>query len=197
MAGGPKDTFPPSGELDAEYDRFYRAQAPKVRAFLLSRVRQPQIADDLLQEAFLRAYRAFPDFEKRGIPAAEFTWARTIALHTWYNWHRGNKNEPILSIDGDGEEPGLEIADDKAKDPVRVLAEEEVLAALPQLIELLPDEQRKVLLLRLAGCSYEAICEQTGKSLQNVRATLHKAKARLIDLYHEHHPPQPRGGEKP
>lgn len=197
MAGGPKDTSPTSGELDAEFDRFYREQAPKVRAFLLSRVRQPQIADDLLQEAFLRAYRFFPRFELRGIAAAESVWARRIAVNTWLNWYRGVKNEPVFTLDGDDDEPGLDVADPKVRDPARVLAEEEVRKALPRLLPQLPPEQRSVILLWLEGCSYEAICERTGKKMQNVKATLHKAKAKVRELYEDLHPPRPQGDEKP
>lgn len=173
--GGP----PVSPDLDEDFSRFYLEQAPNVRAFLLRRRMSPQAADDLVQEVFIRAYRAFALFEKRGIPQAEAAWVSKIALRLWYNAHRDSRGEPLLLVDdGDPEHP-FDLPDPKAVDSRQKAIDGELLARIPVYLRQLPEGQRQVLALWLEGKSYEEIVRLTGKQLQNVRATLHKAKAKL------------------
>lgn len=182
-------------ELDADFSRFFREQLRHVRQFLRHRHLESHQVDDLAQEVFLRAYRAFPNFEKRGIAAAEAAWVSKIALRTWYNWYRDHRTENLLATEVGDEEQPFDPPDPHAVDSSRRLIENELLAAIPGLLNLMPAGQREVLRWWLQGKTYEEICEQTGKSLQNVRATLHKAKAKLSDSLRQLDHPPPRGGE--
>jgi RNA polymerase sigma-70 factor (ECF subfamily) len=182
--------------LETEFDRFYREQRPHVLRFLRSRGLQPQVAEDLAQETFLRAYRAFSSFEKRGIPGAEYKWVRTIALRLWHNWHRDHLGEagPMPAVDEDGEE-FFDPPDPEAVDVIEKLISEELRSTVPGRLAQLPPGQQEVLRLWIEGKSYEQICQDAGKTMQNVKATLHKAKLRLADLVRQlHSPPTARPG---
>jgi RNA polymerase sigma-70 factor (ECF subfamily) len=173
-------TNPNYGE---DFDRFYREQWPRVRRFLQSRRLQPQVVEDLTQETFLRAYRGFPKFSKRGISAAEASWVRTIAVRLWHNWHRDNLGEAGQMPVADPEsEETFDPPDPEVVDVVQKLILEELQSAMPGKLAQLPPGQQEVLRLWIEGKSYEQICAATGKSMQNVKATLHKAKEKLAHL---------------
>ena len=170
---------PSPGIDDAAFTRFYSTHVEQVRTFLLRRGLRADEADDLVQDVFVRAYRAFGLFAGRGIPEAETAWIRKIALHLWYNRHRSRK--PTVSLD---ELDTTSSGGFQPFDPDALLADEEaqrkeLLAEIPKAVEGLPDGQRSVLELWLDGQTYDDICRSTGKGLQNVRATLHKAKEKV------------------
>jgi RNA polymerase sigma factor (sigma-70 family) len=180
--------------LEDDFVRFYREQQPHVLHFLLRRGLQHQVAEDLTQEVFLRAYRAFAAFEHNGIPGAETKWVNTIALRLWHNWHRDHLTEasqlPITDVEAEGEdEEGFDPPDPEAVDVVQKLILEELQSAMPGRLAQLPPGQQEVLRLWIEGKSYEQICAATGKSMQNVKATLHKAKEKLADLVRQLHRP--------
>jgi RNA polymerase sigma factor (sigma-70 family) len=173
-------------DLDQEFGRFYRAQWSRVLRFLQSQGLQPQVAEDLAQEIFVRAYRAFPSFEMKGLPGAETNWVRKIALRLLINWRRDQRGEAgPMPADREGEER-FDPPDSAVVDVVRKLISEELQAAVPGQLARLPPGQQEVLRLWIDGKSYEQICAETGKSMQNVKATLHKAKAKLADLVRQH-----------
>ena len=72
-------------DLSAEFAAIYREKEPFVRGLLLRLVRDQDLADDLSQETFLRAWRAFPTYERRGKIG---TWLITIAFNAARNHFR-------------------------------------------------------------------------------------------------------------
>lgn len=167
------------GMDDDAFSRFYAAHAEPVRAFLLRRGLRADEADDLAQDTFVRAFRAFDGFEGRGVPEAESAWISKIALRLWYNRHRARK--PTVSLDelDTTSSGGFQPFDPEALRADDGAQRQELLEEIPKAVAELPESQRSVLQLWLKGQTYDEICRNTGKELQNVRATLHKAKEKV------------------
>lgn len=180
--------------IDEAFERFYSAHVEQVRTFLLRRGLRVDETDDLAQDIFVRAFRAFDRFDGRGVPEAESAWIRKIALHLWYNRHRARK--PTVSLDelDTSSSGGFQPFDADAKGPEEQAQLQQLVAEVNLALEELPAGQKSVLREWLDGQTYDEICRATGKGLQNVRATLHKAKERVGERIRERL--SPFGGQR-
>ncbi|MEO6526695.1 MAG: sigma factor [Gemmatimonadaceae bacterium] len=70
---------------EMEFDRLYRRRSGAVYSMMLRLSRSTGVAEDLMQETFLRGWRAFPTFRCESAPA---TWLHVIALRVWSDWAR-------------------------------------------------------------------------------------------------------------
>jgi len=130
-------------------------------------------AQEVAQEAFLRAHRALADF--RG-DAKLSTWLYAITSRLCLN--RLAKGERRLRRQG--EETLLRLAGGERPDVA--VERSELEAALQRAIAELPEERRIVVVLRdLEGLSYEEIAEVLDLELGTVRSRLHRARADLKD----------------
>ena len=154
-------------DLDRGFERLVREHQHRVYAFALSLCRRPDEAEDVAQDAFIRAYRAlerYPAERRRELkPAA---WLHRIALNVVRNRARGRRPQMVV-LDG-------QLAD-KSRGPAE-LAElasdrDELLGRL----SLLPDRYRVAVLLRYAqDLSYNEIVEVTGQPLGTVKSNVHR-----------------------
>lgn len=145
---------------------------------LLSRlIRDSAEVEDAAQEAFIKAYRALPNF--RG-DSAFYTWLYRIALNTAKNWLMTQRRRPVAlsSMSADGEEsdvvdPGLQ---DSAT-PEAALASRQVGEAIDRAIAHLPEELSMAVVLReIEGLSYEEIAEAMQCPVGTVRSRLFRAR---------------------
>jgi len=145
-------------------------------------------AQDVAQEAFLRAWRALPSF--RG--AAGFrTWLYRIVMNLCYNRAPHLKREfAVLSLDADapdslavsyeGEQSIGERLASAAPSPESELEAHELHVLLQRSIDALPPTYRLLTLLRYSqDLSYEEIAEATGMPLGTVKTGLFRAHAHL------------------
>jgi len=189
--------------LDEDRALVLRAQAGDTRAFgeLVERyqgrvfaltrriLRDPDEAEDALQETFLSAWRAMPAFKRE----AKFgTWIFRIATNAALM--RLRKRRPdLVSIDrpreDDQEEsalPALEIAD-WANTPEENLVDQETREAMDQAIADLPADQAAVFQLRdVEGLSNEEAAEALGTSVAAAKSRLHRARLALRDRMSRH-----------
>jgi RNA polymerase sigma-70 factor (ECF subfamily) len=129
-------------------------------------------AEDVMQEAYVRAFRELANF--RG-EARFSTWLTRIAVHEALA--RARKGRRLVSIEGGGEppEPPSETAG-----PERDLENRELQGVLRDAVEVLPDPLRTVFCLReIEGLSTEQTADALGLSVENVRVRLHRAKRSL------------------
>jgi RNA polymerase sigma-70 factor (ECF subfamily) len=128
----------------------------------------PHSAEDIVQEAMLRATKARRAFEDR----SNFkTWLFRIVINVFRDSLRR------LRIGVDDVEPNEVPSED---DPSIHLQEKELAAAVAQEISSLPPRQREVLiLLTYEQLSTEAVAQLLGMTQQNVRTTLHLGRERL------------------
>jgi RNA polymerase sigma-70 factor (ECF subfamily) len=131
-------------------------------------------AEEVAQEAFVRAHRALGDF--RG-DAKLSTWLYAITSRLCLN--RLASGERRLARQG--EETLLRLSDSTPR-PDAALERNELEAALGRAIAELPEERRIVVVLRdLEGLSYEEIAQALDLELGTVRSRLHRARADLRD----------------
>jgi len=145
------------GERGA-YDLLVLKYQHKVVKLVMRYLRDPADAEDVAQEAFIKAYRALPQF--RG-DSAFYTWLYRIAINTAKNALAARDRNPV-SYDFDMQS-GDESTDmvNRLKDPETpegLALTEEIRNTVNGAIEALPEDLRTAIVLReLEGLSYEEI----------------------------------------
>jgi len=157
--------------FQALYDRHHGA----VFAFVVGSLGDRSIAEDLVQETFLRVFTHREDYR----PAARFrTWLFTIARNLLIDQLRRRGGDP----EREAGEPADAVADPGAT-PLQRAEAQELAERLQAAVLRLPPAQREVLLLsRFAGLTDEEVAVVTGASPGAVRVALHRALRRLQEL---------------
>ena len=158
-----------------ELANFERVVLPHLdAAYNLARwlTRSRQDAEDVAQEACLRALRFFPGF--RGGDAR--AWLLKIVRNTCYSWlHANRRVQDAVEFDED-----LFPPDEETRNPEDVALENDRSALLRKALEKLPPNYREVLVLReLEEMSYKEIAEVTGMPPGTVMSALSRARERL------------------
>jgi RNA polymerase sigma-70 factor (ECF subfamily) len=133
-------------------------------------------AEDVAQDAFLKAYRALPSF--RG-ESAFYTWLYRIAINTAKNSLVATRRRPV-DFDLDLQDPDQFDRHAKLKEidtPERVLLTEEIRQVVQGAMEQLPEDLRTAIVLReLDGLSYEEIAEAMECPVGTVRSRIFRAR---------------------
>jgi RNA polymerase sigma-70 factor (ECF subfamily) len=141
-------------------------------AFNLARwlLRKREDAEDVAQEALLRAYRFFGGFHGGDARA----WLLQIVRNTCYTWLE--KNRPLeLSVEFDEE---LHLQTRPTPETIAIGSEDR--EHLTRALEKLPPRFREVLVLReLEGCSYKEIAAITSIPMGTVMSSLSRARRQL------------------
>ena len=155
-------------------------------------VRDPTEAEDVTQEAFIKAFRAIPRF--RG-DSAFYTWIYRIAINTAKNHLAARGRRTPAGGFTSADDVVLELESDLAEQgtPERIALTEEIHATLVDAIGDLPDDLRTAVTLReLEGMSYEEIAETMECPIGTVRSRIFRAReainnrlAPLLDDSHE------------
>ncbi len=140
-------------------------------------VRNPAEAEDIAQEAFIKAYRALPQF--RG-DSAFYTWLYRIAINTAKNAVVSRDRSPVdYDIDRDSIDESYDMQG-RLKDsetPEGLLLTDEIRQTVNAAIEQLPEDLRKAIVLReLEGLSYEQIASTMGCPVGTVRSRIFRAR---------------------
>lgn len=145
-------------------------------------VREPADAQDVAQDAFIKAYRALPNF--RG-ESAFYTWLYRIAINTAKNHLVAAARRPSdidLGSNEDGEQFEIEDLKSTLETPERLLLTEEIRETVIDAIGKLPEDLRTAILLReLDGMSYEEIATVMACPIGTVRSRIFRARE-AIDL---------------
>jgi len=159
-------------------DALLRQYQPQIFRFGMKMCRDPEDAQDVLQETLFAAARTFHGF--RGASSIS-TWLYTIARSFCIKRRRRSVFAPeVVSLDS--EAPQAREATDTAPDPERTFAGREVAEALESAVAALEPEYREVLLLRdVEGLSAAEVAEVTGISVAAVKSRLHRARSRVRD----------------
>jgi len=140
-------------------------------------LRQREDAEDVVQEAFVRAYRALAQYD----PLRPFgAWMHAITARLCIDFHRRRRVKTVsLTRPEEGsasEEREWEIAD-PTEGPETLTERGDEAARLESLIDRLPPDYRLAILLRHAhDLSYEEIAEATGAPIGTVKARIHRAR---------------------
>jgi RNA polymerase sigma-70 factor, ECF subfamily len=160
--------------------RFERVVMPHLGAgYNLARwlTRNDHDAEDVVQEAYLRAARSF-DRYRGGDPRS---WLLTIVRNTCYTWLRQNRAPEVArTLRTTDEGWVLEVPADPAGQPEVQFIRAAERRQLQEALELLPAEFREALVLReLEGFSYKEIADITDVPLGTVMSRLARARKQL------------------
>nr|WP_086798946.1 sigma-70 family RNA polymerase sigma factor [Streptomyces caniscabiei] len=160
----------------AAIDRFVRALHPDVVRYVARLSSDPQAADDLAQDTFLRALGSLHRFEGR---SSARVWLLSIARRAVIDSYRYAAARPRLCVTGDwrtmverAQPSGLPGFEDGV--------------ALLDLLDALPDERREAFVLtQLLGLPYAEAAEASGCPVGTVRSRVARGRATLIELLAE------------
>jgi RNA polymerase sigma-70 factor (ECF subfamily) len=133
-------------------------------------------AQDVAQEAFIKAYRAIGRF--RG-DSAFYTWLYRIAINTAKNWIVAkNRRPPASDIDAvDAEQYGMSSRLKETSTPENELLREEIERTVYDTIADLPEDLRTAIMLReMDGMSYEEIATTMECPIGTVRSRIFRAR---------------------
>ena len=154
------------GVEQLEFQEFYRASRDGCLRAVLASVGDRQLAEDLVAEAFTRAWMSWRSVSRHPAPPA---WVVRTALNTRISWWRRRRRE--VALDG-----GLEVADDMAGDPALDPALLTVLRGLPR-------RQREVIAFRVF---LDLDTRTTAKVLGIAPGTVTAHLSRAVSTLREH-----------
>lgn len=145
-------------------------------------VRDQAEAEDVVQESFIKAYRALPQF--RG-ESAFYTWLYRIGINTAKNYLVQQGRRAPTSTESDAEEAETFDDADGLRDintPESLLATKQIAATVNLAMEALPEELRVAISLReIDGLSYEEIADAMGCPIGTVRSRIFRAREAIAE----------------
>ena len=149
----------------------------KLVKLVMRYVRNPAEAEDIAQEAFIKAYRALPQF--RG-DSAFYTWLYRIAINTAKNALAARDRNPVTyDLDMQGNDESTDMVG-RLKDPETpegLALTEEIRSTVNAAISQLPQDLRTAIVLReLEGMSYEEIAAAMDCPVGTVRSRIFRAR---------------------
>jgi RNA polymerase sigma factor (sigma-70 family) len=149
--------------------------------------RNRQDAEDVVQDAYLRAFRFFGGFHGGNAR----TWLLKIVRNTCYTWLHQNRAQRS----GTAFDEQLHTDTAESENPETLLLRKADSQLLSQALDELPPEFREVLvLLELEGLSYKEIAEVVGIPIGTVMSRLARGRHRLRESL-SHHPSNRKGLE--
>jgi RNA polymerase sigma factor (sigma-70 family) len=167
----------------AQAARFRETTLPHLEAaYNLARflARDPIAAEDIVQEAFVRALRGFDGYGGGQARA----WLLAIVRNCFFDWLKANRTHAALLVEpSDEAERTLErLPDPAAEDPEAALLRQADARTLRTMVDQLPEPFRQALVLReFEELSYREIGEATGAPIGTVMSRLARARRILAD----------------
>ena len=157
--------------LVAKYER-------RVQRLLSRLVRDSAEIEDITQEAFIKSYRALPQF--RG-ESAFYTWLYRIAINTAKSYLATKSRRPVTVGEFQGADDGefFDLGDvvEDNNTPDAVLHSRQVAEAVNAAIEALPEDLKAAITLReIEGLSYEEIAQAMDCPIGTVRSRIFRAR---------------------
>ena len=177
--------------LDAAFEPLVRVYQDRLYAFALRLCASRPDAEEIAQDAFVRAYQALVSYPPERVLALRLRpWLYQITLNLWRNHTRSRRrhNPPTDSLDaprdydGDGQtSPPTDPADDDASaQPEQAFDRAEQRAELGALVASLPTRYRAAVILRhIEGLSYIEMSETLAQPIGTIKANVHRGVAQL------------------
>ena len=170
--GGDKHAF---GLLVQKYQR-------KLGRLLSRMIRDPAEVEDVVQEAFIKAYRALPNFRNE---SAFYTWLYRIGINTAKNYlvAMGRRPRAVPEIeleDAENYEDGDELR--TIDTPETELMSKQVAQTVNETVDSLPEDLRTAITLReIEGLSYEEIATLMNCPIGTVRSRIFRARETIAE----------------
>lgn len=142
--------------------------------YVRGRLRNPSLTEDMVQEIWIKAFRAYPSYTESGQLRG---WLLRIAKNTINSYYSSSKNATVLSLDAENEEAdSFYTYLQTGTSPEDEVLEKELVAEVMNVIRQLPDRQREVLTMRfLQDMTLEQIATAIHIPVGTVKSTAHYA----------------------
>jgi len=161
------------------FEKLVDAHQHEVFGLAMRLVVDRELAADVSQEAFIRAWRALPNF--RG-DAAFSTWLHRITVNVAWTLNKRKARHAALPL-----EESPELADaGRGSDPVRASENTELRERLALALNNLNPAQRSVVVLKdVYGWTHNEVAESLGITVTATKVRLHRAHLKLREQLHE------------
>lgn len=166
-----------SGDEKA-FEEFIKENQAKVYRVALSMVRNPQDAEDIAQETFVKVYMSLSSFAGR---SEITTWVYRIAYNLSIDFLKkhGKRAKITKTLDDPDDTELLELSDDSFL-PEDAFEKKEVKKDIYDALQSLPDEQRELIELKdIHGFSYEEIAEMLSIKEGTLKSRLNRGRLAL------------------
>jgi RNA polymerase sigma-70 factor, ECF subfamily len=170
-------------EAERAFEMLFIKYRKKLERMMSRMVRDDGAVQDIVQESFLKAWRALAGF--RG-ESQFYTWLYRIAINTAKKHLVATRKSPVISESSlssgsdDDDNPMMDAlmnGGGEAETPEAAYAAKEIAVAVNEALEALPEELRRALILReMEGLSYEDISEAMDCPIGTVRSRIFRAR---------------------
>ena len=157
------------GDMRA-FERLYRLHSGKVMGLCLRMTRRHDVAEDCVQQTFIRAWRSLAAFEGR---SAFGTWLHRIAVNEVLTYGRNHGTRSESDDDAVADAETQSAADAKVHDAGEVMDVEHALSMLPA------GARHVVVLQAIYGYSHEEVADMLGIAVGTCKAQLHRGRRLL------------------
>ena len=169
-----------------DFDEVYREFHPKIVHYV-SRLAGPDEAEDIAQETFEKISRSLGDFRAESKLS---TWIYRIATHTAIDRLRSAEHKRATVQrdleDADNPEAQSDWIAHKPTPSERTVIRKEMSECVIEFIDNLPEDYRAVIVLsELEGFANKEVADVLNISLENAKARLHRARAKLREMLNE------------
>lgn len=172
---------------DRAYDQLVTKYQGKLARLLSRFIRDNAEIEDVVQETFIKAYRALPNF--RG-DSAFYTWLYRIGINTAKNYLVSTSRRTPTTLEFDLDDAESYEQGDNLHDvntPENILISKQMALALNDAVESLPLELKTAIALReLDGLSYEEIASHMDCPIGTVRSRIFRARGVIADKLEPH-----------
>ncbi len=165
------------GDREA-FSELVRRYYERIYGTIYSLVGDRDDAEDLAQEAFLKAYRSLSSFRSQ---SRFYTWIYRIGVNCCLDWMKSRNRRRDVSLEREPWGPDGIFRHPQASDAG--VLRKELQAILEQAMEALPVEYRATLVLReIDGLAYDEIAYALGCSVGTVKSRLFRSRAKLREV---------------
>ena len=161
-----------AGDTEA-FGCLYDIYADRIYRHICYRTSSVEDARDLMQDVFIKAWRALPRYKRTKTPF--LGWLFTICRHTVIDYYRTKKNHAYLNNEL--------VIEDHGKGPEKLAEEQFTQQEVRRAILQLPEDQQQVILMSfIEGFPYSEIAATLNKSEGNIRVIVHRALKKMREI---------------
>jgi RNA polymerase sigma-70 factor (ECF subfamily) len=151
----------------------------RLYSYIMKMVKNETHADDIYQEVWLKIARSLENYQEEGKFSNYLFFIATNACYDHFRRSKKNAENIQDEFDNEAKKRVMDNLKDNTPDPLQANLSREDKEALAEQIELLPDKQREVVLLRGEGFTFKEISEMTGTSLNSLLSRMRYAVDKL------------------
>jgi len=163
-------------DIDKHYERLVSMYWHQLYSFVLRRRGSPQDAEDIVQDAFVRAYLALSRYSAERVRSLKVRpWLYKITWNIYCNYSNTAKSSPTLPLDTSEDGPFLEQEDSENEQPEHIFERLERRGELEALVNSLPERYRDIVsLYYFAELTHQEVAEILNQPVGTIKVYVHR-----------------------